>query len=139
MAKGRKNGFLRSYKQRKKRDKNELYIWKRFIQRVNIDLFEMRNKNLKNVNEKLKSLNRQIRHFENNRREMAHRNSRIPSWKGRSQTKKVEFCNKRSIEMRKHRKIIYVEDKDFNEKKSTYDSDYYLDSDQEENIDCDYI
>ena len=30
MAKGRKNGSLQTYKQRKKRDKNELFMWKRF-------------------------------------------------------------------------------------------------------------
>ena len=75
MSKGRKSGFISSYKQRKKRDKNELYIWKRFINWVDLDLFKERNPKLKNVNEKLKLMQTQIRDFENNRRMLAYRNS----------------------------------------------------------------
>ena len=138
MAKGRNNGSLRTYKQRKKRDKNELFIWKSFIERVDLDLFRERNKNLLNVHEKLKLFNKQIRDFENNRRLLADRHRRMKTWKGRSQTKKEQYCNKKSIETRKHRKIIYVEVEDFIERKSAYDSDSYSDSDQEENIDFDY-
>ncbi len=138
MAKGRKNGSLQTYKQRKKRDKNELFMWKRFIDKVDLDLFRERNKNLKNVHEKLKLLNKQIRDFENHRRLLADRHSRMKTWKGRSQTKKEQYCNKKRIEMRKHRKIIYVEVEDFIERKIAYDSDSYSDSDKEENIDFDY-
>ena len=138
MAKGRKNGFIRSYKQRKKRDKNELYIWKKFIKWVNLDLFKERNPRLKDVNEKLELLQRQIRDFENNRRLLAHRRSRMKTWKGKSQTKKEKICNKSSIEIRKHRKIIYGKVDIEDSKKSTYESDSSIDSDQEENIDYYY-
>ena len=138
MAKGRKNGFIRSYKQRKKRDKNELYIWKRFIKWVNLDLFKERNPRLKDVNEKLELLQRQIRDFENNRRLLAHRRSRMKTWKGRPKTKKEQICNKSSIEIRKHRKIIYGKFDIEDSKKSTYESDSSIDSDQEENIDYYY-
>ena len=140
MSKGRKNGFIRSYKQRKKRDKNELYIWKRFINWVDLDLFKERNPKLKNVNEKLKSMYTQIRDYENNRRMLAYRNSRMRTWKGRSHSKKEQLSNKNSIKMRRHRKIIYVEvdTEDLNQRKSTYDSDSSIDCDQEEDNDCYY-
>ena len=61
------------------------------------------------------------------------------TWKGRSHSKK-EQSNKNSIKMRRHRKIIYVEvdTEDFNQRKSTYDSDSSIDCDQEEDNDCYY-
>ena len=140
MAKGRKNGFIRSYKQRQKRDKNDLYIWKRFIKWVNLDLFKERNPRLKDINDKLQSLQRQIKDFENNRRLLAHQRSRMKAWKGRPQMDKEKICNKRSIEIRKHRKIIdvKVDIEDSNLRKSTYESDSSIDNDQEENIDYYY-
>jgi len=39
MALGRRNGFLRSYKQRKKHPNNNLDIWKNFLNSINLDLY----------------------------------------------------------------------------------------------------
>ena len=129
MTLGRKNGFLTTYKQRKKRDKNELYIWKRFINLVNFDLFKERNSNRQDLIEKLASMKRQIRDFENKKREEANRYRHFRwVWKGRNVNKKEEVCNKNIVKMRQYRtkitKKINVEDfKTIKYRYDTSDSD----------------
>ena len=129
MTSGRKNGFLTTYKQRKKRDKNELYIWKRFINLVNFDLFKERNSNRQDLIEKLASMKRQIRDFENKKREEANRYRHFRwVWKGRNVNKKEEVCNKNIVKMRQYRtkitKKINVEDfKTIKYRYDTSDSD----------------
>ena len=131
MASGRKTGFLTSYKQRKKIDKNELNIWKRFISQVDIDLFKERNSNRKDILEKLASMKRQIRNFENQKRKEAewYRHFRWV-WKGRDVNKKEEVCNQHMAKMRQYRTKIKekINIEDFKTTKSRYDTS---DSDEE--------
>ena len=125
MASGRKKGFLTTYKQRKKRDKNELYIWKRFINQVDFDLFKERNSNRKDVIGKLASLKRQIRDFESQKREEANRYRHFRwVWKGRDVKKKEEVCNKHIVKMRQYRTKIKekINIEDFKTIKCRYDT-----------------
>ena len=134
MTSGRKNGFLTTYKQRKKRDKNELYIWKRFINQVDFDLFKERNSNRKDVIGKMASLKRQIRDFESQKREEANRYRYFRwVWKGRDVKKKEEVCNKHIVKMRQYRTKIKekINIEDFKTIKSRYDT-------SESEDDCDY-
>ena len=131
MALGRKKGFLTTYKQRKKRDKNELYIWKRFINLVDFDLFKERNSNCQDLIEKLASMKRQIRDFENKKREEANRYRHFRwVWKGRNVNKKEEVCNQHMAKMRQYRTKIKEKTniEDFKTTKSRYDTS---DSDEE--------
>lgn len=146
MATGRKNGFLRVYKQRKKRDPNDLYVWRDFFEHdIYVDLFLETNSNKKHIKEKLRSVQRQIRDLENKKRAEAHMKSRMKAWKGWSVNKKEEVCSKNSLKMRKHRVKIKekIEIKDFkitnNDDSDCSDySDQSFHDDQEYNSDCDY-
>ena len=138
MALGRKNGFLRVYKQRKKRNKNDLYVWKDFFEyNIFVDLFLETNSKKSDIKEKLTSIQRKIRDFENKRRAEAHMQSRMTVWKGWSLSNKEEVCSKNGLKMRKHRgkikKKIQIED--FKVMKSKDGNDC---SDQENNEDHDY-
>ena len=90
MSRGRKEGFLRKYKQRRKRDKNHLVIWKNYFKSVNLDLFMMDHPNMKNTHEELKVWSKQVKEMENKKREEAFRNSRMQTWNPRTAFKKRE-------------------------------------------------
>ena len=81
MSAGRRNGFVRKYKQREKRDKNHLNIWKKFLKTINLDLFEMAKPKLVNIHIRLNKLAYEVKMMENRRREEAHLRSRMPTWK----------------------------------------------------------
>ncbi len=92
MSWGRKKGFLKKYKHRKKRDPNHLVIWKNYFRSVNpygiivndaVDLFIMEHPKLKNTHEELKVLSKQVREMENKSREEAHRYRRMRPWNPR--------------------------------------------------------
>ena len=136
MALGRKNGFLSSYKQRQKRDRNELYIWKKFIERVNLYMFREKNPKLKDVNAKLASLNRQIKDFEYNKWEKANRYKMMKTWTFKTFNPKEEICNKRSVRMRQYRTKIKekINIEELKTKQDKYDSDD-MTSDEEDNSD----
>ena len=125
MALGRKNGLLGSYKQRKKRDKNELYIWKKFIKWVDLGMFRAKNPKLKHVNGKLASLQRQITHFEYNVWEKANRYNMMKTWKFKTFDKKEEISNTNSIRMRQYRTKIKekINIEEFKAKQDRYDTD----------------
>ena len=133
MALGRRQGFLRTYKQRKKHPKNNLEIWKNFLNSHNLDLFMMENPKIHHVHEKLLAMQIQVRDDDYKRREKAHMLKMMKTWKGRSVNKK-EDCQevvKSIIKMRKHRKQLKEKiNIDFKSMKSEFDSD--MDSDQEE-------
>ena len=132
MKSGRKSGFLTSYKQRKKRDKNELYTWKKFINCVNFDLFKERNSNSKDLIEKLASIKRQIGDFENQKRQEANRYSHFRwVWKGRDVRKKEDVCDKYIVKMRQYRTKIKekINIEDFKTIQYRYDTS--SDSDEE--------
>ena len=143
MAFGRKNGFLKTYKQRKKRDQKDLYVWKDFFKNdICVDLFLETNSKKKHLKEKLTSVQRQIMDDINQRRTRADMLSRMRVWGGRSLHKTEQVCSKNSMKMRKHRVKIKekIEIDEFKDMKSKYDSDD-SDSDnddQEDSSESDY-
>ena len=92
MALCRKDGYLRSYKQRKRREKNDLDIWRNFLNHdVYIDLFLETNSKNKKVVERLTSVHKQIRDHDTFKRQLARaKNYRMSCWTGRSNKKKDE-------------------------------------------------
>ena len=141
MASGRKNGFLKAYKQRKRRDKNDLYVWRDFFKHdICVDLFVETNSKKKCIKEKLTSLQKEIRDCENKRRSEAYMYSRMGVWKGRSLNLKGKLCSKNSMKKRKHRmkikeKIKIEELKDKNRKCHSDYSDQDDNDDEEDNSD----
>ena len=114
MALGRKNGSLRTYKQRKKRDQIDLNVWRNFFKNdIFVDLFMETNIKKEKVREKLKSVKRQIRDFENQRRqeEQMRRLFKGRVWTGRvwkksSLIKEKEKCSQDNERIRKYRTKI---------------------------------
>ena len=91
MALGRKNGSLRAYKQRKRRERNDLDVWRHFLKHdVQIDLFLETNSENKKVVEKITSVHRQIRDQIQLSRA---KNYRMSYWTGRSYNKKDEVSS----------------------------------------------
>ena len=114
----RKNVFVKKYKQREKRDKNYLNIWKKFLHTINLDLFMMDNPRLKNLPLKLNKIVKEVKEMENKRREEAHLAARMPTWKSMKKDKNnlknlEEMVNNNMKKMRKHRKEIKLEIKDY--------------------------
>ena len=137
MALCRKNGSLRAYKQRKKRDLIDLNVWRKFFKNdVFVDLFMETNSKKEKVREKLKSVKRQIRDFENKKmqEEQWDRLWKGRVWKGRSLNKEEETYSKDNVRTRKYRtkikqKII------INESCDSKSSDEETDDDDEDNSD----
>lgn len=99
MSWGRKKGFLKKYKHRKKRDSHHLVIWKNYLRSVSpygiimndpVDWFIKENPKLKNTHEELKVISKQIKEMENKSREEAHRHSRMRPWNPRPSFKKKD-------------------------------------------------
>ena len=93
MALCRKNGSLSAYKQRKKRDPIDVNVWRNFFKNdIFVDLFMETNSKKEKVREKLKSVKRQIRDFENKERQKEEwdRLWKGRVWKGRSLIKEEE-------------------------------------------------
>lgn len=109
MSFGRKNGFLRKYKQRKTRDGNDLNLWKKFLGTINLDLFEMKNRNLKGTCKKLKKLHRQIKAIEYHKEQEARKYDGMRKWNPREKKEDKnleELASKACFKMRKHRKPV---------------------------------
>ena len=149
MSFGRKNGFLRRYKQRKTRDGNNLNLWKKFLGTINLDLFEMSNRNLKDICKKLKKLDRQIKAIDYHKKQEARKYDGMVKWNPRGTVMKKEDANleqlasKACLKMRKHRKPIQQVIKDYEKLKgssttySTY-SDDSSDDDSEYSEHCEH-
>ena len=142
MSSLRKNGFVKKYKQREKRDKNYLIIWKKFLNTINLDLFMMNNPRLKNLHIKLNKIEKEVKEMENKRREEAHLAAIMPTWKsmkrdGKNLKNLEEMVNKNMKKMRKHRKEIKLEIKDYEKSRRCSGLDKFdneeSDSDTDEN------
>ena len=124
MTAGRKNGFLKKYKQRKRRTGNDLQIWKDFFRTITLDLFITETPKLKSVHEKLNKMNNKVKEMENQKREDAHRFDRMPVWtserafKQKDEKRRDESVSKHSIKMRKFRKEIKKEIRGYQNLKS---------------------
>ena len=140
MALYRKKGSLSAYKQRKKRDPIDVNVWRNFFKNdIFVDLFMETNRKKEKVREKLKSVKRQIRDFENEERQKEEwdRLWKGRVWKGKSLIKEEETHSKDNVRIRKHRtkikeKIIIEEEI---ESKNDQSSSEETDDDQEDNSD----
>lgn len=117
MSSRRKNGYLRKYKQRTKRDAKEIQIWRDFFRRVNLDLFICETPRLLSLHKKLNSMKKEIRAMENKERQEAQMYARMAKWTpGRAFKQKLEESRgvcKKIMDMRKHRKKIKEVIKDY--------------------------
>ena len=131
MALGRKNGLVRKYKQRAKRDPNDLKIWGDFLRPGNLENFISDTPKLKKLHKKLKVLKKQFIAMENKEWQEAHKFDGMPTWtpgrffKQKEVGEVEESVNKNLINMRKHRKKIKekIEDYDKLRQRSGQSSD----------------
>lgn len=134
MASGRKNGFLRKYKQRTKRNPNRLIIWRDFFKTFDIEFLKSETPKKKHLYNELNVLKKETRKMEDRERQeyqRAHMFDNMPTWTGRNFKQKgnettEKFVTKKISKMRKHRKKIKEKIENYEElRKKSDQSSYY--------------
>ena len=138
MASRRRNGLLRSYKQRQKLAEKNIDIWRNFFSSFNLDIFIWAYPNLKHHYKKLKALQTQVRYAESEEiKTQLYGNGFGGSWNMKMDKKEQtnEVVNKNTAAMRKHRKKIKEKIEDYDKLRQRSGQSKFIDSDCESESD----